>query len=290
MKPIRSMLFVPGNKESMLDKAAKAGADALILDLEDSVPHEDKVFARTLVASRIKTLADQGQRVWVRINKHAHVYDFDDILAIVQEGLEGVMISKGVGPEDVHMANCMIAEAEIRNGIAADTIAVIPLLETARAMQLCYEMAKMPRVAALVGATAKDADMGRALGFVWTPEGRETDYLKLRVVMAARAAGIQPIGGLWQYIKDLEGQANMAKLDRQLGMAGSLVLHPAQVEVVNQAFSPTEAELAYYQGLIDALDAAVAQGRASVMHNGEHIDFAHVKTAREIIAQAKQYS
>lgn len=289
MKPIRSMLFVPGNKESMLDKGAQAGADALILDLEDSVPHEDKARARALVASRIKPLVDQGQRVWVRINKHAHIYDFEDILAIVQPGLEGIMISKGVGPEDVHMANCMIAEAEIRNGVAADSIKVIPLLETARAMQLCYEMAKMPRVTALVGATAKDADMGRALGFVWTPEGRETDYLKMRVVMAARAAGIQPIGGLWQYIKDLDGQAAMAKLDRQLGMSGSLVLHPLQVPVVNRAFSPSESEIAYYQGLIDALDAAVAQGRASVMHNGEHIDFAHVKTAREIIAQAQQF-
>jgi len=290
MKPIRSFLFVPGNKESMLDKAAQAGADALILDLEDSVPLADKETARTLVAARIAPLAEQGQRVWVRINKGAHIYDYADILAIAQPGLEGVMISKPLGTEDVYMASAMIAEAEIQNGLEAGSIKVIPLLETARAMQKYFEIAEMPRVVALVGASAKNADMARALGFVWTPEGRETDYLKSRVVMAARAAGKLPIGGLWQQVKDTEGQAKAAKADRQLGMTGELILHPIQVETANRAYSPTPDEVAYYQGMIDALDAAIARGRASVMYDGEHIDIAHVKTARDIIALAKTLS
>lgn len=287
MKPIRSMLFVPGNKESMLDKAALAGADALILDLEDSVPQAEKSAARDLVAGRIKALADKGQRVWVRINKLAHIYDLEDICAIVQPGLEGIVISKPIGPEDIHMAAAMIAEAEIRNGVAIDTVKIIPLLETARSMQLCFEIVQHPRVSALVGASAKNADMGRALGFVWTAEGRETDYLKSRVVMAARAAGKLPIGGLWQAVKDLEGHERAAKADRQLGMTGELLLHPMQVQTANRAYSPTEEQIAYYQGMIDALDAAIAGGRASVMYDGEHIDIAHVKTAHEIIALSK---
>lgn len=287
MKPIRSFLFVPGNKESMLDKAAFAGADALILDLEDSVPPPEKAAARDLVARKIPELAAAGQRIWVRINRTAHVYDLDDLLAVIQPGVEGIYISKPCGPEDVHMASAMIAEAETRANIPVGTVRLIPLLETARSMQLCFEIAEHPRVIGIVGATAKNADMSRALNFIWTAEGRESDYLKARVVMAARAAGKWPIGGIWQKIKDLDGLAKSSQLDRQLGMAGELALHPMQVETINRSYTPTDDEVAYYQGMIDALDNAMAQGRASVMYDGEHIDIAHVKTAREFIAMAQ---
>ncbi|MDR5653312.1 HpcH/HpaI aldolase/citrate lyase family protein [Ruixingdingia sedimenti] len=287
MKPIRSFLFVPGNKESMLDKAAFAGADALILDLEDSVPPPEKAAARELVARKIPELAAAGQRIWVRINRTAHIYDLDDLLAVIQPQTEGIYISKPYGPEDVHMASAMIAEAETRANIPVGTVRLIPLLETARSMQLCFEIAEHPRVIGIVGATAKNADMSRALNFIWTAEGRESDYLKARVVMAARAAGKWPIGGIWQKIKDLDGLAKSSQLDRQLGMAGELALHPMQVETINRSYTPTDDEVAYYQGMIDALDGAMAQGRASVMYDGEHIDIAHVKTAREFIAMAQ---
>jgi citrate lyase subunit beta/citryl-CoA lyase len=289
MKPIRSFLFVPGNKESMLDRSISAGADALILDLEDSVPPAEKLAARALVARKIPDLIAKGQRVWVRINRTAHIYDLDDLKAVVQPGLEGIYISKPWGPEDVHMASAMIAEAESRANLAIGTVKLIPLLETARSMQLCFEIAEMPRVAGIVGATAKNADVGRALKYVWTPEGRESEYLKSRIVMAARAAGKVPIGGIWQQIKDLEGLAKSSQFDRQLGMAGELALHPMQVETINRTYTPTVDEVAYYQGMIDALDQAQANGRASVMYDGEHIDTAHAKTARDVIELAKTY-
>lgn len=289
MKPIRSFLFVPGNKETMIDKAVGARADALILDLEDSVPPPEKLAARALVARKIPELVAKGQRVWVRINRTAHIYDLDDVLAVVQPGLEGVYISKPWGPEDVHMASCMIAEAESRANIEIGTVKLIPLLETARSMQLCFEIAQIPRVAGIVGATAKNADVGRALKYVWTPEGRESEYLKARVVMAARAAGKAPIGGIWQQIKDSEGLAKSSQFDRQLGMAGELALHPMQVETINRTYTPTAEDVAYYQGMIDALEQAQASGRASVMYDGEHIDIAHAKTARDVIALAKSF-
>jgi citrate lyase subunit beta/citryl-CoA lyase len=289
MRPTRSFLFVPGNKESMLDKAVNAGADALILDLEDSVPPAEKLAARALVARKIPELIGRGQRVWIRVNRTAHIYDLDDLLQVVQPGVEGIYISKPWGPEDVHMASSMIAEAESRANLAIGTIRLIPLLETARSMQLCFEIAQIPRVAGIVGATAKNADVGRALKYVWTPEGRESEYLKSRVVMAARAAGKVPIGGIWQQIKDLEGLAKASQFDRQLGMAGELALHPMQVETINRTYTPTADEVAFYQGMIDALEQAQAKGRASVMYDGEHIDIAHVKTAREIIELAKSY-
>ncbi|WP_323810320.1 HpcH/HpaI aldolase/citrate lyase family protein [Sphingobium baderi] len=289
MIPVRSFLFVPGNKESWIEKSINSGADALILDLEDSVPHAQKIEARGIVAGRLKWVVEQGQRVWVRINRTPHLYDFEDILAVVQPGLEGIFISKPCGPEDVHVASQMLAEAEMRNGLPNGSIHVIPLLESARSMQLAYEIAQHPRVSAIVGSTAKNADVARALGFVWSPEGRETLYLKSRVVMAARAAGKLAIGGVWQQVKDLEGLKASSQADRQLGMNGELALHPTNVEIINDVYSPTEDEVAFYKGMIDALDEAMANGRASVIYDGEHIDIAHVKTAREIIELARLY-
>jgi len=289
MKPVRSFLFVPGNRASMLEKAAGAGADALILDLEDSVPPNEKRTARELVAGKIRVLHDKGQRIWVRINKSTYLYDFEDLLAVVRPGLEGIFISKPNGPEDVHTASSMIAEAESRNGLEVGSVRLIPLLESARSMQLCFEIAGIPRVAALVGSAGKNGDSARALSLVWSPDRREALYLKSRVVMAARAAGKLPIGGLWHRVKDLEGQEEASRLDRQLGMSGELILHPGQVEVVNRVYSPTREEIAYYRGMIEALEKAEAGGRASVLYKGEHIDIAHVTTARYLIELAREF-
>ncbi|WP_168788515.1 HpcH/HpaI aldolase/citrate lyase family protein [Paraburkholderia aromaticivorans] len=290
MKPIRSFLFVPGNKPSWMEKVIVAKADALILDLEDSVPAELKVEARDIVQSKLAWLAEQKQRVFVRINRSPHLYDFDDILAVVGPHVEGIVISKPCGPEDVDCVSMMLSEAEYRNGLPVGTTRVIPLLETARALQFAYEIAQRDRVAALCGATAKNADVARALGYVWSPGGRESLYFKSRAVMAARAAGKLPIGGVWQQVHDVEGLKKSAQRDRALGMTGELLLHPSNVAAVNEIYSPSAEEVAFYEGMIAALEKAEAEGRASTIYDGEHIDIAHVKTAREIIALARTFN
>ena len=104
--------------------------------------------------------------------------------------------------------------------------------------------------------------------------------------MAARAAGKAPLGGLWQQVHDLEGLREFLLRDRALGMTGEFVLHPSNVGPANEIFSPSKEEIAYYQGMVEAHAAAVAAGRASCIYDGEHIDIAHVETAREILAQA----
>lgn len=290
MKPIRSFLFVPGNKPSWIEKSIQSNADALILDLEDSVPLANKAEAREIVKSKLTWLAERKQRTWVRINRSPHLYDFDDILAVVSPQVEGIVISKPCGPEDIHTVSSMLSEAEYRNGVELGHTKVIPLLETARSLQFAYEIALCERVPAIVGATAKNADVARALKTVWSLDGRETLYLKSRIVMAARAAGKLPIGGVWQQVHDLQGLQVSSANDRQLGMSGELLLHPSNVEIVNRTYSPTEEEVAFYQGMIDALDKAQAEGRASCIYDGEHIDIAHVKTAQEVIALARSFN
>ena len=285
-KPIRSFLFVPGNKDSWIEKSVAAKADALILDLEDSVPPEQKVAARGIVAARLEWLTAQKQRNWVRINRSPHLYDFEDILAIVGPHLEGVFVSKPIGPEDIDTVSALLSEAEYRKGVPVGSTRVIPLLETARSLQFAYEIALRERVPAIVGASCRNADVERALSTVWSPGGREALYLKSRVVMAARAAGKLPIGGVWQQVRDLDGLRATTVDDRALGMSGALALHPSNVEIINQTYTPSPEDVAYYRGMIETLDKAQAEGRASCIYDGEHIDIAHVKTAREIIALA----
>ena len=286
MKPLRSFLFVPGNKDSWIEKAITSQADALILDLEDSVPPAQKVQAREVVRSKLPWLAQRNQRSWVRVNRSPHLYDFDDILAVVGPHLEGVALSKPAGVEDIETVCAMLAEAEYRKGVPVGSTLLLPILETARAMQLAFEIAQMPRVAAMTGLSVKNGDVARALGTTWTPQGRESLYLKSRVVMAARAAGKLPIGGLWQQVHDLEGLASAVAEDRNLGMTGQMVLHPSNVPTMNRIFSPSPEEVTYYRGLIAAVEDAQAAGRASTIYDGEHVDIAHANTAREIVARA----
>ena len=131
--------------------------------------------------------------------------------------------------------------------------------------------------------------MSRALGVGWTPEGRESLFLKSRVVMAARAASKHPIGGLWQQVHDLEGLTKAVIEDRYLGMSGQLLLHPSNVSIVNRIYSPSPEEVTYYRGLIEAVERAQAAGRASTIYDGEHVDIAHANTAREFINLARSF-
>lgn len=287
MKPIRSFLFVPGNREGWIDKCPAAGADAVILDLEDSVPQHEKEGARALVAAKIAGLARAGQRTYVRINRSPHLFSFEDVMAVVQNGLEGIVLPMPNGPEDIALASALIAEAEERNGVPRGAVGVVPALETPRSLQLAYECALCERVTALIGASSKNADLARAMGFEWSADSFESIYMKSRTVMAARAAGKQPIGGLWQQVHDLEGLREYVRLDRKLGMGGVAILHPSNAAVVNAVFSPSAEDLKYYQGMVEAFEQATKQGHASVMYAGEHIDTAHAKTAREIVELGK---
>lgn len=282
-------MFVPGHRANMIDKCASSGADAVILDLEDSVPEPDKAAARELVASKLPQLAQAGQRVYVRINRSRHLYSIEDVLAVVRPGLEGVVLSMPNGPEDVALACALVAEAEERNGAAAGSVNVVPALETPRSLQRVDDIVQMERVQVVIGASAKNADLQRAMGWEWQPDSLESLYMKSRVVMACRAAGKQPIGGIWQQVHDLEGLRAYALQDRKLGMAGTTILHPSNAAVVNAIFMPSAEDVAYYEGMALAFEEGLKQGRASVMYRGEHIDAAHAKTAADKVALARRY-
>ena len=253
------------------------------------MPHDAKSAARALVARKIAGLAGAGQRVYVRINRSPFMYSMEDLLAVAVPGLEGIVLSKPNGPEDIDMASMMVAEAELRNGLAAGSIGLVPTLETARSIHFAHDIALRPRVTAIAVAAARNGDVARSVGFQWTRDGLESLPFKVAALVAARAAGKMPITGLWQEVHDIEGLKLAAAAHRRLGFVGEMLLHPSNVAPVNAIYSPSDEDVAYYRGMIEAFERAQADGRAAVIYDGEHIDYAHVKTAREIVEQARQF-
>jgi citrate lyase subunit beta/citryl-CoA lyase len=288
MRLMRSILFVPGHREGWPEKAAASGADGLILDLEDAVPIAAKAQARVMVAESIRRLRASSPRlgIYVRLNALETGIAGDDIEVVTVDGLDGFVLPKTYGPRDVAHFDALVTHYERRNGLRAGSIEFILSLETAQAYAACEKMiAASPRVATLFSGTARDADVSRSIGFEFTPEGFETLYLRSRAVLAVRAAGLEfPIVGLWQDLKDPDGARRFAIQNRQLGFRGQVVIHPSHVPIVNEVFTPSAQDAAFYRGMITAFEEAESRGIAAITYEGHHIDYAHVKTAREIVA------
>ncbi|MBM4763217.1 CoA ester lyase [Bacillus sp. B15-48] len=288
MERYRTLLFVPGIKKNWFEKVTSYQADGIILDLEDSVSIQAKSEARQYVSKAIPVLASKGVNVFVRINKVHDGFDKDDLRSIVQAGLRGIVLPKIDGPEEIEQLTDIVKALEEQKGLKTGDIGILPILETAKSMQFAYEIACCDRVIGIAGLAAKNGDVARALGYQWTSKGLETLYMRSKVVMAARAAGVIPYGGLWQDVHNLEGLRRSSEFNRQLGFDGELILHPSNVSIVNEIYSPTKEDIAYYQGMVEAFELAERSGETAIMYQGEHIDYAHVKTAKEVLANAQR--
>jgi citrate lyase subunit beta / citryl-CoA lyase len=294
MRPMRSILFVPGHREGWPAKGVAAGADGLILDLEDSVPLSLKAEARAVVANSIRSLAAGPRKVGVYVRPNALETGMagDDIEAVAIEGLDGFAIPKIYTPEDVIRFDALVTHYERRNGVAPGSIEFIVNLETAQAYASCEALIKAsPRVATLFPGVGKDADVSRSIGFDFTPDGMETLYLRSRALLAMRAAGIEhPLVGLWQDLKDPEGARRFAIQNRQIGFRGQVLIHPSHIALCNEIYAPSKEDAAFYRGMIEAFEEAEARGIAAVSYEGHHIDYAHVKTARQVLDLYKSYN
>jgi citrate lyase subunit beta/citryl-CoA lyase len=139
----------------------------------------------------------------------------------------------------------------------------------------------------MIGPTAEHADIARAVGYQWTPEGEETLYLRSRILLACREAGIHPLTGLWERLEDLAGLKAFAEKGRQLGFRGMIAIHPSHVAAVNEAFTASAADVEFHEGLVAAYEKAAAAGDGAVRYRGVHIDKAHADTAREWLGHAR---
>jgi citrate lyase subunit beta/citryl-CoA lyase len=283
------MLFVPGNKPSWMEKAIQFGPDAVILDLEDSVPDDEKVSSRRQVKEGVRILKSKGQPCYVRINGLATGLTFDDLEGVVSPELNGVSLPKVESVDDIKVLDAYIECLERRINIPVGTVEIQLVLETAKAMRNTYEIAiSCPRIHGICLAAGPGGDANRAIGYVWSKEGKETLFLRSKAVLDSRAAGIQyPMIISWLNIRDLDGLEKDALLNRQLGFKGQVVIHPSHVSVVNKIFTPSVEEITYCKGLIDAVDEAETKGSGAVVYKGNMVDRAMVTTALEMLEFAR---
>jgi citrate lyase subunit beta/citryl-CoA lyase len=278
--PYRSLLFVPGHKTDWVDKAVAAGADAVVLDLEDAIPAQEKEATRTVVGESIEGIRKRHPKVGllVRVNGLATRMTGADLEAVVVPGLDGIFAPKIEQATDVLRYDTLLDHFEHRNGVSG--LQYIVPVETVPAIQNCRKIAlASPRVGAMIGPTAEHADIAREVGFEFTPEGLETLYLRSRVLLACREAGIYALTALWERLDDLDGLRTFAEFGRQLGFRGMIAIHPRHVSVINEVFSPTAEQIEFYQGMVAAYDTAAAAGHGALRYRGLHIDKAHYDKA-----------
>ena len=280
----RSMLFLPGNNPNMIINAGCLGADAVIFDLEDAVAPAEKDAARILVRNTLRHSDLSGCEVVVRINSVDTEYWRSDIDFILPEAPDVILLPKASTPEDVLAADAYMCEVEAKLGLKNGAVALMPLIETALGVENAYAIASASkRVCALfLGAEDLTAD----LRCKRTKEGREIEYARQRLVVAARAAGIEVYDTPFTDVNDDDGIVVDATLAKSLGFSGKASISPRHVEVINRVFSPTIAEIEYAYEVLDAIELAKKQGKGAVSLRGKMIDAPIVARAEQTIEAA----
>jgi len=280
----RSMLFLPGNNPNMIINAGCLGSDAIIFDLEDAVAPAEKDAARILVRNTLRYTDLSGCEVVVRINSVDTDYWKEDLNAILPERPNIILLPKTSSPEDALMADAYMTELEERLQLPHMSVSLMPLIETALGVENAFSIASSTkRICALfLGAEDLTAD----LRCKRTKEGREIEYARTRLVVAARAAGIDVYDTPFTDVNDDEGIVKDTTLAKALGFTGKASISPRHVEVINQVFSPTLAEIDYAYEVMDAIALAKNQGKGAISLYGKMIDAPIVARAEQTIAMA----
>ena len=286
MDALRTLLFVPGHKDRLLEKAPDSGADGLLYDLEDSVPAAERPLAREKVREQLAK--GQSLPCYVRINGLVDAGPNEteaDLAAITVAGLAGVMLPKPQSADDIRFVAGHLDRLEKAAGLAAGHVEIIAFIESALGVHSTFEIASAsPRVVAVGIGSAEDGDLMTDLRCQWTPSGTELHYARSRVLLEARAAGIEHmIDGVFLGLDDEAGLVADAEFARTLGYRGKTVIHPRQIAPVNRVFTPGEKELANYRAMIAAFEAAEQDGTGAINFRGKMIDRAMIRKARGVL-------
>jgi citrate lyase subunit beta/citryl-CoA lyase len=281
----RSMLFLPGNTPRFINNADVLGADSVILDLEDAVSPEQKDTARLMVRNALHYKNFHGVEVIVRVNPISSGMWQADLDEIVPFKPSLIMPTKVDSAEYVKKISDYIGKVEQKNNIKEDTVKMIPLIETAMGIENAFAIATAdPRVKALfIGCE----DLTSDLHSIRTKESAEVYYYRCRIVCAARAAGIDVYDTPFTDFNDDEGLRKDAMLAKGLGFTGKACISPRQVDIVNEVFSPTEAEIEYAKQVFQVMAEAKASGRGAVALKGKMIDKPIVDRAARVLEVAK---
>lgn len=284
----RSWLFAPGDSERKMEKATASACDIVLFDLEDAVAPENKPTARTMVADFLKANADKRDRLWVRINPLDGPHTLTDLAAIMPSLPGGIMLPKARGRADVELLDHYLSAFEAAAGAEIGSTKVIVLVtETAEAMFTTGDYKGAPRVVALSWGAEDLADsIGAAENR--NPDGSYAFTYELArslCLLGAAAANVLAIETIQGDFKDEEGLRKRALMVRRAGYRGMLAIHPAQVDIINQAFTPTAEELAAAQEIVDLF--AANPGVGTIGHKGAMLDRPHLARAQQLLASAR---
>lgn len=284
MTVMRSVFYVPGNNEKMVRKAPEITADLLTLDLEDSVPPAEKPKAREMIREYLKTQREKqfSPSLYVRINNWETQMTNDDLEAIVYPGLDGVCLAKCGSAENVQRLDWKLEELEQRRGVAAGSVAIQLLIETAKGVINAYPAATAsPRVNSLIfGAVDYTKDMRVTL----TSEGSEQLYARYHTAVAARAAGCVAIDCPFVAFQDMDGYKKSTQEGRQMGYEGRMLIHPSQIEPSHEIYTPSPDDVDWAEGVKKIFEEeGIAKGAAAVAYKGKMVDTPVYENALQIL-------
>ena len=285
MTLLRSPLFVPGNRPDMLEKALGLAPDAYVPDMEDAVPPEEKENARNVTASFLSRLGQAGPLVVPRVNSLDTGLMEEDLAAVVGPHIFGVSVGKVHSPEDIESISSTLDRLERKAGLEVGRIRLIPWIETAKAIVNAYQVcAASPRIVAVAFGAE---DFTNDIGIQRTQDGSEVAYPRSVVCVAARAAEVLALDTPFFSFRDPEGLRQDAGIARKHGFRGKFAIHPAQIDVINEVFSPSPTEIEHARRVVAAFEEAERAGRGTTSLDGKVVDMPVFSRARSLLELAE---
>jgi citrate lyase subunit beta / citryl-CoA lyase len=280
MAVYRSFLFAPGNYPRRVEKALSLDADAAILDLEDACPTAEKIATRSVVVAACQR--PRKSLGYIRVNATSTEYGYGDIVAVVQKGVDGIVVPKLQTADEIKAVDWVIGSLEKERELPIGALDVIPIIETGKGMANIRSIAaagtRVKRVAFGAGDFTLD------MNIEWTRTEAELLPYRSELVLASRAAEIDPpIDTVWVDLRDAEGFMNSTRHIKNIGFQGKLCIHPNQVAIANEILSPSEADIEWARKVVQAFEAAENAGSASIQLDGKFIDYPIVYRAQRVL-------
>lgn len=280
---LRSLLFVPGNNSRFLEKAKSLQADIVCFDLEDSVPLVEKKSARNLIKNALKNRSEYHSEIYVRTNSPVSGLIPDDLLEIIQKGVDGIVIPKVNTVNEIKKIEKIMLGLEKKRKLKP--IEIIASIESTEGVVNAYLIASCSkRISALVFGVF---DLLNDLGVEYTKKPEGAAYSRAKIPVDARAAGKYAIDAIWQDLDDVAGLEQDSLVAKNLGYAGKSIIHPNQVDVVHKVFYPTSAEIEWAKKVVSAYDMAKKNKKGATTVDGKMIDEVHYKRAISLLNSAK---
>jgi len=279
----RALLYMPGDNWKMITKSVTLGVDSICMDMEDGTAINKKAEARATIAKALQELDFGASEKLARINSVGSGWEQEDIEAVLPYYPDGIVIPKVESFEQVEWASRIIEDAELKNGWKVNSIRILIGVETAKGILNLKEIAAHPRLDAIIFG---GEDFAASIGAVRTKDAVELLYARQAVIVACAAYDLQPLDIVTIDYKDLEALKVESEFGARLGFSGKQIIHPNQVQVVQEAFTPSDEAITYARRIVETFEASQKEGKGAYSLDGKMIDMPLLKNAQKVLARA----